>query len=81
MALFQGGAFYFLEHVAADRSSWNHFWQKVCDPGWRYFGDECSLSRETQKEPEKTDFSELNLWSIRVTPYQLLLVLISLGMW
>ncbi|NXK13898.1 MET7A protein, partial [Herpetotheres cachinnans] len=64
-----GGAFYFLEHVAADHSSWTYFWQKVCDPVWKYFGDGCSLSRDTQKELEKTNFSELNLRCIRVRPY------------
>uniref|UniRef100_A0A8C0FJ87 Methyltransferase type 11 domain-containing protein n=1 Tax=Bubo bubo TaxID=30461 RepID=A0A8C0FJ87_BUBBB len=64
-----GGAFYFLEHVAADHSSWTYFWQKVCDPAWKYFGDGCSLSRETQKELEKMNFSELNLRRIHVTPY------------
>ncbi|XP_052665821.1 putative methyltransferase-like protein 7A [Harpia harpyja] len=63
------GAFYFLEHVAADHSSWTYFWQKVCDPVWQYFGDGCSLSRETEKELEKTNFSELNLRRIHVTPY------------
>ncbi|NWI11171.1 MET7A protein, partial [Crypturellus soui] len=61
-----GGAFYFLEHVAADQSSWIYFWQKVCDPAWKCFGDGCSLSRETQKELEKAKFSELNLRRIHV---------------
>uniref|UniRef100_A0A8B9CSX2 Methyltransferase type 11 domain-containing protein n=1 Tax=Anser brachyrhynchus TaxID=132585 RepID=A0A8B9CSX2_9AVES len=65
----RGGAFYFLEHVAADHSSWTYFWQKVFDPLWKCFGDGCSLSRETQKELEKTNFSELNLKQIYVTPY------------
>ncbi|XP_009868099.1 PREDICTED: methyltransferase-like protein 7A [Apaloderma vittatum] len=65
----RGGAFYFLEHVAADHSSWTYFWQKVCDPVWKYFGDGCSLSRETQQELQKTNFSELNLRRIHITPY------------
>ncbi|NXG39034.1 MET7A protein, partial [Dromaius novaehollandiae] len=63
-----GGAFYFLEHVAADHSSWTYFWQKVCDPVCKCFGDGCSPSRETQKELEKTNFSELNLRRIYVPP-------------
>ncbi|NXA43600.1 MET7A protein, partial [Eudromia elegans] len=62
----RGGAFYFLEHVAADPSSWTYFWQKVCDPAWKCFGDGCSLSRETQKDLEKNNFSELNLRRIHV---------------
>ncbi|NXR01744.1 MET7A protein, partial [Sagittarius serpentarius] len=65
----RGGAFYFLEHVAAEHSSWTYFWQKVCDPVCNYFGDGCSLSKETQKELEKMNFSELNLRRIHVTPY------------
>ncbi|KFQ25371.1 Methyltransferase-like 7A, partial [Merops nubicus] len=65
----RGGAFYFLEHVAADHSSWTYFWQKVCDPVWKCFGDGCSLSRETQMELEKMNFSELNLRHFHVTPY------------
>ncbi|NXV74948.1 MET7A protein, partial [Atlantisia rogersi] len=66
-----GGAFYFLEHVAADQSSWTYFWQKVCDPVWRYFGDGCSLTRDTQKELEKMNFSELNVRCIHVSPHWL----------
>ncbi|NXN96569.1 MET7A protein, partial [Rhinopomastus cyanomelas] len=64
-----GGAFYFLEHVAADRSSRTYFWQKLCDPLWKYLGDGCCLSRETQEELEKMNFSELNLRRIRVAPF------------
>ncbi|NXI40466.1 MET7A protein, partial [Galbula dea] len=65
----KGGAFYFLEHVAAEPSSWTYFWQQVCEPAWKYFGDGCSLSRETQKELEKMNFSELHLRQIHVRPY------------
>ncbi|NXF91196.1 MET7A protein, partial [Eubucco bourcierii] len=64
----QGGAFYFLEHVAADPCSWTYLWQQVCDPFWKYFGDGCCLSRETQEELEKTNFSELNLRHFHVPP-------------
>ncbi|NWX39508.1 MET7A protein, partial [Steatornis caripensis] len=64
----QGGAFY-LELVAADPSSWAYFWQKICDPAWKYFGDGCSSSRETQKELEEINFSELHLRCIHATPY------------
>ncbi|XP_061471270.1 N6-adenosine-methyltransferase TMT1A-like isoform X1 [Rhineura floridana] len=59
-----GGAFYFMEHVAADRSSWSYFWQQICDPTWKYLGDGCSLIRETWKDLENTEFSELNLQHI-----------------
>nr|XP_006131219.1 methyltransferase-like protein 7A [Pelodiscus sinensis] len=60
-----GGALYFLEHVAADRSSWGYFWQQVYNPTWRYLGDGCCLTRETWKELEKAGFSELKLRHIQ----------------
>ncbi|XP_032068210.1 methyltransferase-like protein 7A [Thamnophis elegans] len=56
-----GGAFYFMEHVAAGRSTWTYFWQQVCDPTWRYIGDGCTLLRETWKDLENAGFSKLNL--------------------
>nr|XP_060619989.1 N6-adenosine-methyltransferase TMT1A-like [Anolis sagrei ordinatus] len=59
-----GGAFYFMEHVASPRSSWRYFWQQVCDPTWKYLGDGCSLTRETWKDLEKANFSELKLQHI-----------------
>ncbi|XP_058027004.1 N6-adenosine-methyltransferase TMT1A [Ahaetulla prasina] len=59
-----GGAFYFMEHVAADRSTWTYFWQQVCDPTWRYLGDGCSVLRETWKDLENAGFSKLNLQHI-----------------
>ncbi|KAG8129388.1 hypothetical protein E2320_016123 [Naja naja] len=60
----KGGAFYFMEHVAADRSTWTYFWQQVCDPTWRYIGDGCSLLKETWKDLENVGFSKLNLQHI-----------------
>ncbi|XP_074836336.1 thiol S-methyltransferase TMT1A-like [Carettochelys insculpta] len=59
-----GGALYFLEHVAADRSSWGYFWQQIYNPTWRYLGDGCCLTRETWKYLEKAGFSELKLQHI-----------------
>ncbi|NXH09932.1 MET7A protein, partial [Bucco capensis] len=63
-----GGAFFFLEHVAAEHCTWTYFWQQVCMPAWKYFGDGCSLCRETEKELEKINFSELHLKHIQVRP-------------
>ncbi|KAJ7999219.1 hypothetical protein DPEC_G00213180 [Dallia pectoralis] len=56
-----GGAFYFLEHVVAEPSSWTYFFQHVLQPLWYYFGDGCELSRATWKDLEAAGFSELNL--------------------
>ncbi|XP_025030785.1 methyltransferase-like protein 7A isoform X1 [Python bivittatus] len=57
----RGGAYYFIEHVAADRSTWTYFWQQICDPAWGYLGEGCSVLRETWKDLENAEFSKLNL--------------------
>ncbi|KAM7401991.1 hypothetical protein PAMP_017268 [Pampus punctatissimus] len=54
-----GGALYFMEHVAADPSSWTYFFQHVLQPIWYYFGDGCEVSRETWKHLEAAGFSDL----------------------
>ncbi|XP_063149678.1 thiol S-methyltransferase TMT1A [Candoia aspera] len=59
-----GGVFYFIEHVAAGRSTWTYFWQQVCDPTWRCLADGCSVLKETWKDFENAEFSELNLQHI-----------------
>ncbi|XP_068598801.1 thiol S-methyltransferase TMT1A-like [Brachionichthys hirsutus] len=56
-----GGAFFFLEHVAADRSTWTYFFQHVLQPAWRYYGDGCKLNLETWKHLESAGFSELEM--------------------
>ncbi|XP_036732861.2 N6-adenosine-methyltransferase TMT1A isoform X1 [Manis pentadactyla] len=56
-----GGAFYFMEHVAAKCSTWNYFWQQVLDPAWNLLFDGCSLTRESQKALERAGFSKLQL--------------------
>ncbi|XP_070592113.1 thiol S-methyltransferase TMT1A-like [Erythrolamprus reginae] len=61
-----GGAFCFLEHVAAGRSTWTYFWQQVSNPTWQHIGDGCTLLRETWKYVENAGFSKLNLQHIIV---------------
>ncbi|XP_026204919.1 methyltransferase-like protein 7A [Anabas testudineus] len=56
-----GGAFFFLEHVAADTSTWSYFLQHVLQPAWYYFGDGCGITLETWKHVEAAGFSELKL--------------------
>ncbi|KAM4588341.1 thiol S-methyltransferase TMT1A-like [Odontesthes bonariensis] len=56
-----GGAFFFLEHVVADPSTWSFFFQHVLQPAWYYFGDGCEVTRETWKYLEAAGFSELKL--------------------
>ncbi|NWI98078.1 MET7A protein, partial [Pitta sordida] len=61
-----GGAFYFLEHVAAEHSSWTYFWQQVCFPTWKLVFAGCCITREPWKNLEEAKFSELNVQHIRV---------------
>nr|XP_002192055.3 methyltransferase-like protein 7A [Taeniopygia guttata] len=61
-----GGAFYFLEHVAAERSSWTYFWQQVCFPTWKLVFAGCCLTRELWKNLEEAKFSELKVQHISV---------------
>uniref|UniRef100_H3DAQ0 Methyltransferase type 11 domain-containing protein n=1 Tax=Tetraodon nigroviridis TaxID=99883 RepID=H3DAQ0_TETNG len=56
-----GGAFFFMEHVVADPSTWCYFFQHVLQPPWYYFGDGCQVTRETWKNLESAGFSELQL--------------------
>ncbi|XP_044143280.1 methyltransferase-like protein 7A [Bufo gargarizans] len=54
-----GGAFYFLEHVTADPSSWRYFFQIILDPTWKHIGDGCKLTKQTWKYLERTKFSDV----------------------
>ncbi|NXD68871.1 MET7A protein, partial [Eolophus roseicapillus] len=56
-----GGAFYVLEHVAADHSSWKYFWQQVFYPTWKLIFNGCCLTKEIWKNLEEANFSELHL--------------------
>lgn len=62
----QGGAFYFLEHVAAEHSSWRYFWQQVFYPTWKLVFAGCCLTRELWKNLEEAKFSELKIQHISV---------------
>ncbi|XP_029450989.1 methyltransferase-like protein 7A [Rhinatrema bivittatum] len=57
----QGGAFYFMEHVTGDASSWIFFFQQIYDPTWSRLFDGCQLTRETWKDLEQAGFAELKL--------------------
>ncbi|NXG76180.1 MET7A protein, partial [Baryphthengus martii] len=62
-----GGAFYFLEHVAADPASWKYFWQQACYPTWKLVFCGCCLTREIWKNLEQANFSEVKLQHISIT--------------
>ncbi|XP_039718080.1 methyltransferase-like protein 7A [Pteropus medius] len=56
-----GGAFYFMEHVAAEHSTGTYFWQQVLQPVWYLLFDGCHLTRESWKTLERASFSKLKL--------------------
>ncbi|KAK1796616.1 hypothetical protein P4O66_009651 [Electrophorus voltai] len=60
-----GGAFFFMEHVVADPSSWRYFFQHVLQPIWYYCGDRCELTRTTWQHLEAAGFSDLQLHHIQ----------------
>ncbi|XP_069509529.1 thiol S-methyltransferase TMT1A-like [Ambystoma mexicanum] len=57
----RGGAFYFMEHVCADHSTWTYFFQQIYHPTWKFLLDGCNLCREIWKDLEKASFSEMKL--------------------
>ncbi|XP_078545056.1 thiol S-methyltransferase TMT1A-like [Lissotriton helveticus] len=59
-----GGAFYFMEHVAADHSTWTYFFQKIYHPTWKCLLDGCHLCRHIWKDLENAKFSDLKLQHI-----------------
>ncbi|KAM3877568.1 thiol S-methyltransferase TMT1A-like [Diretmus argenteus] len=68
-----GGAFYFMEHVVSDPSSWIYFFQHVLQPMWYYLGDGCMITRETWKDLEAAGFSELHLQHIEAAQVTLMI--------
>ncbi|XP_037370628.1 putative methyltransferase-like protein 7A [Talpa occidentalis] len=67
-----GGAFYFMEHVVAERSTWNYFWQQVLNPAWFLLFDGCNLTRESWKALERAGFSKLKLQHLQAPlPWEL----------
>ncbi|KAM9410734.1 methyltransferase-like protein 7A [Pholidichthys leucotaenia] len=60
-----GGAYFFIEHVVAEPSTWSYFFQHVLQPFWYYFGDGCEATRETWKYVEAAGFSDLKLRHIQ----------------
>lgn len=75
VCVFQGGAFYFLEHVVSDpsSSSWIYFCQHVFEPLWFYLGDGCTVTRATWKDLEDAGFSELHLKQIEAPEVTLMI--------
>ncbi|XP_068172120.1 thiol S-methyltransferase TMT1A-like [Antennarius striatus] len=67
-----GGAFFFMEHVVADTSTWMYFLQHVLQPLWYYFGDGCRLPQPTWKYLESAGFSELKIRHIMAPLFYLI---------
>ncbi|XP_041835441.1 methyltransferase-like protein 7A [Melanotaenia boesemani] len=68
-----GGAFYFLEHVVSDPSSWTYFFQYVFEPLWYYLGDGCMVTRTTWKDLEAAGFAGLHLRHIEAPEVSLMI--------
>lgn len=65
-----GGAFYFIEHVAAPRGTLMRQMQEVIVPVWRRMGNGCHPNRETWRDLEGASFSSLRLERERIsTPF------------
>lgn len=60
-SVFQGGAFYFLEHVVSDPSTWTYFFQHVLERLWYYLMDGCRITRATWADLEEAGFSQIHL--------------------
>uniref|UniRef100_A0A8C9PA48 Methyltransferase type 11 domain-containing protein n=1 Tax=Spermophilus dauricus TaxID=99837 RepID=A0A8C9PA48_SPEDA len=56
-----GGVLFFWEHVAYPRASQAFMWQHVFEPTWKHIGDGCYLTRETWKDLENAQFSEIQM--------------------
>ncbi|XP_037107472.1 methyltransferase-like protein 7A isoform X2 [Syngnathus acus] len=60
-SLRERGAFFFLEHVVAEPSTWTYFFQHVLKPVCYYIGDGCQVTRATWTHLESAGFSDLKL--------------------
>lgn len=56
----QGGEFYFLEHVAAEKGTWLFLLQKIVNPLWNFFTLGCCLQRQTWVIIEQAGFSKVD---------------------
>ncbi|XP_041810578.1 methyltransferase-like protein 7A [Chelmon rostratus] len=68
-----GGAFYFLEHVVSDPSTWTYFLQHALEPLWYYLGDGCTITRATWQDLEAAGFSELHIKHIEAPEVTLMI--------
>nr|XP_022317095.1 methyltransferase-like protein 7A [Crassostrea virginica] len=59
-----GGKFYFLEHVAAEKSTVTKFFQRCLNPVWRRILGGCQIIKETGKDVESAGFTRT-----RITPF------------
>lgn len=67
-----GGAFFFMEHVVAEESSWIYFFQHVFQPLWYYSCDGCEMTRATWRNVEEAGFSEVQLRHIQAPFFALI---------
>jgi ubiquinone/menaquinone biosynthesis C-methylase UbiE len=67
-----GGRFYFIEHIAARRSTWLRTGQRLLRPAWMWIADGCRPDRETVAEIDAAGFASVTVdefWAPReITP-------------
>ena len=54
-----------LEHVGAERGSWERRAQRALRPCWRFFADGCNLDRDLARNLEGAGFATLQLERFR----------------
>lgn len=60
---FQGGKFYFLEHIAAEKGSLTGYFQGLLNPIWSFMSG-CHITRETKQAVRRAGFART-----RITPF------------
>lgn len=51
----------FMEHVAAEKSTWTWTMQGIADPFHRLFGDGCRTRRDTEKTIKNAGFKQVKV--------------------
>ena len=61
-----GGRFYFIEHVAAPKTTWLRRGQRMLRPAWRFLGDGSCPDRETGLAIQQAGFESVDIDKFKV---------------
>ena len=56
---FQGGKFFYMEHIAAEKHTFANWLQRTVDPAWKVVTDGCRCSQETWDYINRVGFKEV----------------------